>query len=101
MQCCHGDSSGCSTAAAAVCSVLLVDYDQFIAQPEHTLKAALQFVGANTSRWVFCIAVCDKKQQLYFTELPAKFAAGRFLPALCQLPAELVAQDASTFNLIL
>jgi hypothetical protein len=32
-------------------SMLLVDYKQFVAQPEATVRQVLQFVGADTSRW--------------------------------------------------
>ena len=37
---------------AATRSLLLVDYKQFVAQPEATVRQVLAFVGADTSRWV-------------------------------------------------
>lgn len=39
------------------CSILLVDYQQFIAQPEQTVLGVLDFIGADTSRWVGCCSV--------------------------------------------
>lgn len=46
------------TLCAVFCSILLVDYTTFIAQPEQTVKEALHFVGADVGRSV-AVELCN------------------------------------------